>query len=274
MVRLRIDRPVEKRHTRSAFRNLHSGSQGRDMSNSINCCQLFLGDCLSLLPNIPDGSVDMVLADPPYGTTQCKWDSVIDLSAMWRELDRVCKPNAAIVMTAAQPFTAQLVCSNIGMFKYEIIWEKGNATGFLNAKKQPLRAHESVLVFYRSQPTYNPQMTTGHPRRTSNRKTVNSECYGSAVSLTQYDSTERYPRSVQFFSSDKQRNSLHPTQKPTALMEWLVRTFSNRGDTVLDFCMGSGTTGVACINTERKFIGMEMDSGIFQTAKDRICIAI
>jgi len=193
---------------------------------------------------------------------------------MWRELDRVCKPNAAIVMTAAQPFTAQLVCSNIGMFKYEIIWEKGNATGFLNAKKQPLRAHESVLVFYRSQPTYNPQMTTGHPRRTSNRKTVNSECYGSAVSLTQYDSTERYPRSVQFFSSDKQRNSLHPTQKPIALMEWLVRTFSNRGDTVLDFCMGSGTTGVACINTERKFIGMEMDSGIFQTAKDRICIAI
>ncbi len=232
--------------------------------------KLLHGDCLNLLPSLPDNSVDMVLADPPYGTTQCKWDSVIDLSAMWRELERVCKPNAAIVMTAAQPFTAQLVCSNIGMFKYEIIWEKGNATGFLNAKKQPLRAHESVLVFYRQQPTYNPQMTSGHARKTSKRKTVNSECYGKALSLTEYDSTERYPRSVQFFSSDKQRGSYHATQKPVALMEWLLRSFSNPGDTVLDFCMGSGTTGVACLNTDREFIGMEMDAEIFQVATSRI----
>ncbi|MFM5248195.1 DNA-methyltransferase [Aeromonas caviae] len=232
--------------------------------------KLLQGDCLSLLPSLPGSSIDMVLADPPYGTTQCKWDSVIDLAAMWRELERVCKPNAAIVMTAAQPFTAQLVCSNIGMFKYEIIWEKGNATGFLNAKKQPLRAHESVLVFYRQQPTYNPQMTSGHARKTSKRKTVNSECYGKALSLTEYDSTERYPRSVQFFSSDKQRGSYHATQKPVALMEWLIRSFSNSGDVVLDFCMGSGTTGVACINTGREFIGMEMDAGIFKVATDRI----
>lgn len=232
--------------------------------------KLLHGDCLSLLPSLPDNSIDMVLADPPYGTTQCKWDSVIDLAAMWRELERVCKPNAAIVMTAAQPFTAQLVCSNIGMFKYEIIWEKGNATGFLNAKKQPLRAHESVLVFYRQQPTYNPQMTSGHARKTSKRKTVNSECYGKALSLTEYDSTERYPRSVQFFSSDKQRGSYHATQKPVALMEWLIRSFSNPGDVVLDFCMGSGTTGVACINTDREFIGMEMDGEIFQVAASRI----
>ncbi|WAF58621.1 site-specific DNA-methyltransferase [Aeromonas caviae] len=232
--------------------------------------KLLQGDCLSLLPSLPDSSIDMVLADPPYGTTQCKWDSVIDLAAMWRELERVCKPNAAIVMTAAQPFTAQLVCSNIGMFKYEIIWEKGNATGFLNAKKQPLRAHESVLVFYRQQPTYNPQMTSGHARKTSKRKTVNSECYGKALSLTEYDSTERYPRSVQFFSSDKQRGSYHATQKPVALMEWLIRSFSNPGDVVLYFCMGSGTTGVACINTDREFIGMEMDAGIFKVATDRI----
>lgn len=232
--------------------------------------KLIQGDCLSLLPSLPDSSIDMVLADPPYGTTQCKWDSVIDLAAMWRELERVCKPNAAIVMTAAQPFTAQLVCSNMGMFKYEIIWEKGNATGFLNAKKQPLRAHESVLVFYRQQPTYNPQMTSGHARKTSKRKTVNSECYGKALSLTEYDSTERYPRSVQFFSSDKQRGSYHATQKPVALMEWLIRSFSNPGDVVLDFCMGSGTTGVACINTARKFIGMEMDAEIFHVAASRI----
>lgn len=232
--------------------------------------KLLHGDCLSLLPSLPDSSIDMVLADPPYGITQCKWDSVIDLAAMWRELERVCKPNAAIVMTAAQPLTAQLVCSNIGMFKYEIIWEKGNATGFLNAKKQPLRAHESVLVFYRQQPTYNPQMTSGHARKTSKRKTVNSECYGKALSLTEYDSTERYPRSVQFFSSDKQRGSYHATQKPVALMEWLIRSFSNQGDVVLDFCMGSGTTGVACINTDREFIGMEMDGEIFQVATSRI----
>ncbi|WP_041208787.1 DNA-methyltransferase [Aeromonas jandaei] len=232
--------------------------------------KLLQGDCLSLLPSLPDNSIDMVLADPPYGTTQCKWDSVIDLAAMWRELERVCKPNSAIVMTAAQPFTAQLVCSNIGMFKYEIIWEKGNATGFLNAKKQPLRAHESVLVFYRQQPTYNPQMTSGHARKTSKRKTVNSECYGKALSLTEYDSTERYPRSVQFFSSDKQRGSYHATQKPVALMEWLIRSFSNPADVVLDFCMGSGTTGVACLNTGREFIGMEMDTEIFKVATSRI----
>lgn len=228
------------------------------------------GDCLERMKEIKSGSVDMILADPPYGATQCKWDSVIDLPAMWRELDRVCKPNAAIVMTAAQPFTAKLVCSNIGMFKYEIIWEKGNATGFLNAKKQPLRAHESVLVFYRQQPTYNPQMTSGHASKTSKRKTVNSECYGKALALTEYDSTERYPRSVQFFSSDNQCSNLHPTQKPVALMEWLIRSFSNPGDVVLDFCMGSGTTGVACINAGRDFIGMEMDSDIFQVSLSRV----
>ncbi|WP_205760224.1 DNA-methyltransferase [Aeromonas caviae] len=231
---------------------------------------LFCGDCLEILPSIQSQSVDMVLADPPYGTTQCKWDSVIDLAAMWRELERVCKPNAAIVMTAAQPFTAQLVCSNMGMFRYEIIWEKGNATGFLNAKKQPLRAHESVLVFYRQQPTYNPQMTSGHARKTSKRKTVSSECYGKALSLTEYDSTERYPRSVQFFSSDKQRGSYHATQKPVALMEWLIRTYSNIGDVVLDFCMGSGTTGVSCLNTERRFIGVEKDVEIYEVALSRI----
>lgn len=230
----------------------------------INSC------CLGAMKNIESGSIDMVLADPPYGITQCKWDSVIDLPAMWLELERVCKPNAAIVMTAAQPFTAQLVCSNMGMFKYEIIWEKGNATGFLNAKKQPLRAHESVLVFYRQQPTYNPQMTSGHARKTSKRKTVNYEGYGKALALTEYDSTDRYPRSVQFFSSDKQRGSYHATQKPVALMEWLIRSFSNPGDVVLDFCMGSGTTGVGCIGTGRNFIGIEKDSEIFSVAKDRI----
>lgn len=235
---------------------------------------LFHGDCLDILPTLESNSIDMVLSDPPYGTTQCRWDSPLPMDIVWRELERVCKPNAAIVLTAAQPYTSVLTCSNLRDFKYELIWEKGNATGFLNAKKQPLRAHESLLVFYRQQPTYNPQMTSGHARKTTSRKTVNSECYGKALSLTKYDSTERYPRSVQFFSSDKQRGSYHATQKPVALGEWLIRTFTNTGDVVLDFCMGGGSFGVSCVNTDRGYIGIEKDHGIFRVAEDRILSAI
>lgn len=151
-----------------------------------------------------------------------------------------------------------------------MVWEKGNATGFLNAKKQPLRAHETAQVFYRRQPTYNPQMTSGHERKTTRRKTVDSECYGKALNLTEYDSTERYARSVQFFSSDKQRGSYHPTQKPVAFMEFLIRTYSNPGDTVLDNTAGSGTTGVACVELDRNFIGIELNPQIAGTARARI----
>lgn len=231
---------------------------------------LMEGCCLEMMWLIPDGSVDMVLCDLPYGTTQCAWDSVIPLDLLWPEYLRIAKPDAAIVLCAAQPFASMLVASNPKHFKYEWIWEKGNATGFLNAKKQPLRAHESVQVFYRKQPVYNPQMTTGHERKTTKRKTVNSECYGEAVALTEYDSTERYPRSVQIFSSDKQTASYHPTQKPVALMEYLIRTYTNEGDTVLDNTMGSGTTGVAAVNTGRKFIGIERDDKYFAIAQKRI----
>jgi len=228
------------------------------------------GDCLEAIKGIPSGTVDMVLADPPYGTTQCKWDSVIDLKLMWQELKRIIKPRGVIILTAAQPFTSVLTCSNLKMFKYDLVWEKPNATGFLNAKKMPLRAHESALVFYNKLPTYNPQMTYGHERKKTKRKTVNSECYGKAFNLTEYDSTSRYPRSVQKFSSDKQKGSFHPTQKPVEFMEWLIKSYTNPGDVVLDFCMGSGTTGVAAIRNGRKFVGIERNDEYFDTAKQRI----
>ncbi|HCT4438377.1 TPA: site-specific DNA-methyltransferase [Klebsiella aerogenes] len=229
-------------------------------------------DCFEVFPQIASGTVDLVCADIPYGTTQCRWDSVLDLPLMWEQLYRIVKPSAAIVLFSAQPFTSVLVNSNLRDWRSEWIWEKGNATGFLNAKKQPLRAHENIEVFYRRQPTYNPQFTHGHERRTSKRKTVNSECYGKALTLTKYDSTSRYPRDVQFFSSDKQTGNYHPTQKPLALVQYLIETYSNPGDTVLDFTMGSGTAGVACQQTERNFIGIEKDAAIYRTACQRMGI--
>lgn len=236
--------------------------------------QIHHGDCLELMHSIPDQSIDMILCDLPYGTTQCKWDVVIPFADLWAHYERIIKPNGVIVLSSAQPFTSLLIASNLRMFRYEWIWEKGNATGFMNAKFQPLRAHENICVFYASRPTFNPQMTHGHRRATSKRKTVNSECYGKALKLTEYDSTSRYPRDVQFFSSDKQTANLHPTQKPVALMEYLIRTYTNAGDTVLDNCMGSGTTGVACINMGRNFIGMEKDRGYFDICQARMTDAL
>ncbi|WP_336281143.1 site-specific DNA-methyltransferase [Cronobacter dublinensis] len=227
-------------------------------------------DCFDVFPSIADGSVDLVLTDIPYGTTQCKWDSVLDLQMMWTHLYRIAKPSAAIILFSAQPFTSVLVASNLRDWRTEWVWEKGNATGFLNAKKQPLRAHENIEVFYRRQPTYNPQMTEGHERKTSKPKSVNSECYGKALNLTEYDSTKRYPRDVQFFSSDKQKGNFHPTQKPVSLMRYLIETYSNAGETVLDFTMGSGTTGVACMDTNRNFIGIEKDKEIYRVACTRM----
>lgn len=231
---------------------------------------LMHGDCLKLMKNIPDSSIDMILTDLPYGTTQCKWDSVINLDELWKQYERITTDTAAIVLTSMQPFTSKLVMSNLKLFRYEWIYEKGAATGFLNANKQPLRAHESILVFYKKQPVYNPQKTFGHERKKSKRKDVNSECYGKAISLIEYDSTSRYPRSIQFFSSDKQKTNLHPTQKPVALMEYLIKTYTNEGMTVLDNTMGSGTTGVACIRTGRKFIGIEKDQEYFDIAIRRL----
>lgn len=230
---------------------------------------LLHGDCLDLLPTLADGSVDLVLADMPYGTTRCAWDSQIDLQRLWPELKRVCR--GAIVLFAQTPFDKVLGASNLPMLRYEWIWEKTNATGHLNAKRAPMKAHENVLVFAARQPTYNPQKTTGHVRKTAAKWGDGSPVYGKQkLTGAVYDSTERYPRSVQVFASDKQRSKLHRTQKPQDFCEYLIRTHSNPGDVVLDFCMGSGTTGAAAKNTGRHFIGMELHPEIFAVAQRRL----
>lgn len=235
--------------------------------------ELHWGECLELMCALPDASVDMVMCDLPYGTTRNKWDSVIDLAALWTQYTRVCR--GAIVLTAQTPFDKLLGASNIGMLRYEWIWEKTHPTGHLNAKRAPMKAHENVLVFYERQPTYNPQKTFGHVRKSAVRRKDETPTYGrQEFTAIPYDSTERYPRSVLTFASDKQRSNLHPTQKPVALMEYLVRTYTNEGDVVLDNCMGSGTTGVACVNTGRRFIGMEMDADYALIAAGRVREAI
>lgn len=219
--------------------------------------------------SLPDGSIDMVLCDLPYGTTRNPWDSTIDLGALWCHYRRAVKPNGAILLFAQTPFDKVLGCSNLHMLRYEWVWEKTNATGFLNAKKMPLKAHENILVFYQNAPTYNPIKTTGHPRKTSTRLDKSSN-YGTQTKTCEYDSTERYPRDVLVFPMDKQKSKLHPTQKPLALCEYLIKTYSNEGDVVLDNCMGSGTSGVACKNTNREFIGFELDEEYFEIAKARL----
>ena len=235
--------------------------------------KIYNEDCLVGMNDIPDESIDMILCDLPYGTTKNKWDSIIDLDELWNHYNRIIKDNGAIVLTAQTPFDKVLGVSNLKMLKYEWIWEKTSATGHLNAKKMPMKAHENILVFYKKPPTYNPQKTTGHERKVSTakhkRNSKNSSNYGES-SATTYDSTERYPRSVQLFSTDKQKSSLHPTQKPVALFEYLIRTYSNEGETVLDNCMGSGTTAVACMNTNRNYIGFELDKDYYELANERI----
>lgn len=229
---------------------------------------LMLGDCLERMAEIEDGSVDLVLTDPPYGTTQNAWDSVIPLGPLWAELNRIKKPNGAIVMTSAQPFTTSLISSNLSQFKYTWVWNKGQGTGFLNAKRQPLRNLEDVIVFYGLQPTYNPQMRTGFKPYTCKQGENKTKNYGGQKGAITVSDGSRYPLSLLEFKRDK--NKIHPTQKPIALMEYLIRTYTNEGETVLDFTMGSGTTGVACVNTNRNFTGVEKDETYFNIAKDRI----
>ena len=238
--------------------------------------ELYHGDCLAVMPGIPSASVDLVLCDLPYGTTQNKWDSVLPLDRLWAEYWRVVKPPGAVLLTAQTPFDKVLGASCIANLRYEWIWEKTAATGFLNAKKSPLKAHENVLVFYRSQPTYNPCMTAGHTiKRVNPSYADHGPSYGKASSVrAPYESTERYPRSVQRFAKDNRMKAQHPTQKPVALMEYLIRTYTNEGDVVLDNTMGSGTTGVACVNTGRRFIGIESDAGYFDAARRRIQAAL
>lgn len=223
---------------------------------------LYHGDCLEVMPTIAAGSVDMVLADPPYGSTKNAWDSIIDLPVMWEGINSATKNNAAIALTAQAPFDKILGTSNLRNLRYEWIWEKTQATGHLNAKRAPMKAHENILVFYSSLPTYNPQKTTGHKRKVSTaehkRNSNFSDSYGTH-NHADYDSTERYPRSVLKFSTDKQKSKLHPTQKPVALMEYLIRTYTNPGESVLDHCAGSGTTLIAASRQGRRSVGIELD---------------
>ena len=236
--------------------------------------RLMLGDCIERIAEIEAGSVDLVLTDPPYGTTACKWDAVIPFEPMWALVKRVLKPNGAAVFTASQPFTSALVMSNPGQFKYQWVWDKVNKyTGALNANKMPLRRHEDVLVFCAASPAYNKQWRDGKPFKSVNTNGHGKYTkYGTGAERRHTINDGRHnPCSVlQIPADNKKELGLHPTQKPVALMEYLIRTYTDEGETVLDFTMGSGTTGVACLNTGRRFIGIERDEKYFQIAQDRI----
>ena len=233
--------------------------------------QIALGDCLDIMRSVPTESVDMILCDLPYGTTQNKWDSVIPFEPLWREYWRVCK--GAVVLTAAQPFTSALVMSQVQYFKYDWVWEKSLKTNFLNAKKQPLRKHESVLVFYKKQPHYNPQKPD-NPRGgkvSGGNKLTNN--YGDWTPSSGEKDYQELPSSVLMVPNPALPGA-HPTQKPVALFEYLIRTYTNEGDTVLDNCLGSGTTAIAAENTGRRWIGIERDPGYFGAACERIARAV
>jgi len=236
--------------------------------------RLILGDCLKSMAEIEPGAVDMVLCDPPYGTTACAWDTVIPFEPMWAHLKRITKPNGAIVLMASQPFTSALVMSNVKMFKYCWVWDKSKASNFLLAKKQPLKAHEDVLVFGVSTPHYYPQKTIGKPFKGEGRSKKGSQTVlvntVSNPTFRNDNRGDRYPRTVQYFVTAESEGCLHPTQKPVALMEYMIRTYTKPGETVLDFTMGSGTTGVACQRLGRRFIGIEIDPGYWEMACKRI----
>ena len=231
---------------------------------------LMKGDCLERMKEIESGSVDLILTDPPYGTTACKWDSVIDLPLMWEQLKRIIKPNGAVVMTAAQPFTTTLIASNMKMFRYVWHWHKGYSTGFANCNKMPMKSFEDVCVFYKKLPTYNPQglVDSGkvNKRGSAQVSMGKTGCVGGEYTQikTNYPTDE---------IRTKKERTQHPTGKPVALMEYLIKTYTQENETVLDFTFGSGTTGVACLNTNRKFVGIEMDNHYFDIGSKRITSA-
>lgn len=233
--------------------------------------RLMQGDCLELMKEIPDGSIDMILCDLPYGTTACKWDSVIPFEPLWEQYKRIIKDNGAIVLFGSEPFSSQLRMSNLKMYKYDWIWKKTKAQGFLNAKKMPMKDYENILVFYKSLPTYNPQgVICGNFNNFRKSKIGKTEdVYGTEKEF-ENSKIGNYPKQIIEFSNASNKGHLHPTQKPVALLEYLIRTYTNEGEIVLDNCMGSGSTGVACVNAGRKFVGMELEEKYFNIAKDRI----
>lgn len=231
-------------------------------------------DCLEGMKAIPTGSVDMILCDLPYGTTQCEWDKIIPFPELWKEYERVIKDTGAIILTAKQPFTTELIQSNRKLYRYNLVWIKNIGTRYMDANIMPLQQHEDICVFYKKKPTYNPQMESGYERKrsraSSKRQCKAAEVYNKAICTKDYDSTERYPISVMYFPSDKHKEAIHPTQKPVALFEYLIRTYTNKGDTVLDNCIGSGTTAVACIRTGRHYIGFEKKKEYYEAAEQRV----
>ena len=238
--------------------------------------EIHKGDCLELMPKlIEDKSVDMIFCDLPYGTTKCKWDSVIDLPKLWSEYERIIKDNGVILLFAQSPFDKVLGASNLNLLRYEWIWEKTQATGHLNAKKMPMKAHENILVFYKKLPTYNPQKTNGHKPINSYTKYIktqnNTEIYGEMKrEISGGGETDRYPRSIITFASDKQKSKLHSTQKPLSLIEYMIKTYTNEGDLILDNTAGSGTTGLGAKNLKRDYIMMEQDPDIYEIACKRV----
>lgn len=238
------------------------------------------GDCLELMKDITDKSIDMILCDLPYGTTACKWDIVIPFDKLWEQYNRTIKDNGAIVLFGRQPFTTDLINSNRKHFRYELIWNKEFGTDIFMAKKKPMASHENILIFYKKQTVYNPQMVLANKnnmrdRQRNYKKGCDDSIFGKQK---KYVSTKnekwRYPKSIFAYSNQAEElhrdKRLHPTQKPVALLEYLIKTYTNEGDVVLDNCMGSGSTGVACVNTNRNFIGIELDENYFNIAKERI----
>lgn len=239
--------------------------------------QIWIGDGIELLEDIESNSIPLIAADLPYGTTKNSWDTVLDLKKLWVQYKRILMQDGCILLFAQSPFNITLAASNMAWYRYEWIWEKTNATGHLNAKRMPMKAHENVLVFYKNLPTYNPQKTTGHVRKVSTadhkRNSKDSTNYGKSVKVG-YDSTERYPRSVLTFPSDKQKSKYHPTQKPVPLLEYFINTYSNEGDTVLDNTCGSGTTGVAAKKTGRRSILIDNNPEMLPIIEHRLITLI
>ena len=234
--------------------------------------ELKQGDCLELMKELPDSSIDLILCDLPYGITSNNWDAKISLNLLWKEYERIIKDNGVIALTASQPFTSILVISNLKIFRYEWIWIKNKGGSFFLSKKMPRKEHESICIFYKKQPTYNPIMqerTEGGLDRVKYKinASTTSANYGNSKTTNQYLSDQRYPSSWQKFNTE---TGLHPTQKPIALFEYLIKTYTNQGDVVLDNCMGSGTTGVACVQLNRNFIGYELSPEYFKIAEKRI----
>jgi site-specific DNA-methyltransferase (adenine-specific)/modification methylase len=235
----------------------------KELSDFLN--KVIEGDCLKVMKEIPTDSIDMVMCDLPYGTTQNKWDSVIPLDDLWKEYNRIVKPNGAIVLTSQGPFTAKLILSNEKYFKYKVVWEKSKPTNFLNAKKQPLRKHEDVCVFYRKQPLYNPQMGTGVAYNKGVRKNQLSGSYGDFKPVEVKSEGSRYPTDIVYFKTAESEGEVyHPTQKPVELGRYFIRTFTKEGDVILDNTCGSGSFLISAFLENRNFIGIELNQDSFQ----------